>query len=287
MDTGSGCVLERLRSALDSDRLAHAYLLVAPPSSGLEIAYSIGSLVLCEKRSACGVCQACKLCSARGHPDVLVAAPTGRSEALTISQIRDVIDFVAKKPYLGTAKIVILVEADRMTREAANAFLKTLEEPAGNSILLLVSARPQALPETVVSRCQPLDWNQDQPSNDVPALETRLQELLVTAAQSRDPLRIASAVEELLQAARSFGLPEDDAGAGSRDAERAVVRRNVLALLSKTVRQASPRGQGNAPGDISLRSEWLYWMARLERLERLLDRHMDERLSMEDVLLFP
>ena len=284
MSADRASLLERLKSALESNRLAHAYLLVASPESGLEVAHSIASLILCETQSACGECRACRLCSTRSHPDVLVVGPTGRSAALTVSQIREVIDFVGKKPYLGTAKIVILVEADRMTREAANAFLKTLEEPAGNSTLLLLTERPQALPETVISRSQVLRWDQGR-GKPAARPDARLQELLVSAARSQDPLLIACAAEELLQAARLLESRDGGEGEGAPDMERAILRRNIVALLSETFRQASLRQNGNAAENFSLRRQWLWWISRLEKLERLLDRHMDERISVEDVLL--
>ena len=87
------------------------------------------------------------------HPDVHAAEPESKSRRLRIEQTRALEKELQMRSLMGKRKVAIIFEADRMTAEAANGFLKTLEEPPNQSLLLLTSEQPESLPETILSRC--------------------------------------------------------------------------------------------------------------------------------------
>ncbi len=104
---------------------------------------------------ACGTCAACARIARRVHPDVLFVAP-GDTGAIKIDQVRDVVDRAMYRPFEGRRRVVIIDEADALAHPAQNALLKTLEEPPSLSVFILVTARPDMLLPTVLSRCPQL-----------------------------------------------------------------------------------------------------------------------------------
>src|SRR6266498_3124896 len=134
-----------LRRAHDQNRLAHAYLISGPPGSGKQ-------LLAAELASLVNGTAANDVFSAKAR-DIFVAQPESRSRRIVIEQIRDLEHRLQMRATDGRRKVAIIAEADRLQPQAANAFLKTLEEPPRNSLLLLLSALPEALPDTIVSRC--------------------------------------------------------------------------------------------------------------------------------------
>ncbi len=148
--------LERQRA---EGRIVHAYLFTGPPQVGRRtLAWAWGMALLCpDPDPPCGLCRSCRRMQAGHHPDALPVAPEGSS--LKIDQVRDAQRFLARTPVEGPYRIVLFDRAEEMTIEAANALLKTLEEPPSYAVLMLIAPAPEALPPTVVSRCQvlPLD----------------------------------------------------------------------------------------------------------------------------------
>jgi DNA polymerase-3 subunit delta' len=174
-----------LESAFESGRLSHAYLFQGPEGVGKETtALAFAQALNCEAEGldACGRCRACKMAEGLSHPDIHLIFPApstikpaemaellasyardgyrevdfGRKSAI-ISVETILSEMVAKanqKPYIGPWKVFIIADADAMTTEAANTLLKTLEEPPSQTIIILTTSRPNALPVTVVSRCQ-------------------------------------------------------------------------------------------------------------------------------------
>src|SRR3954469_821607 len=104
---------------------------------------------------ACGVCAACTRIARRVHPDVLFVTP-GDSGAIKIDQVRDVVDRAQYRPFEGRRRVVVIDDADALMAQAQNALLKTLEEPTPSSVFILVTARPDMLLATVLSRCPQL-----------------------------------------------------------------------------------------------------------------------------------
>jgi DNA polymerase-3 subunit delta' len=132
---------ELLSRAHAQQRLAHAYLLAGPRGSGKrKLATNLARLVT---ESDAGL----------DHPDVHTAEPESKSRRLRIEQTRALEKELQMRSLMGKRKVAIIFEADRMTAEAANGFLKTLEEPPNHSLLLLTSEQPESLPETILSRC--------------------------------------------------------------------------------------------------------------------------------------
>ncbi len=154
-----------LRSAIVQNRVAHAYLFHGDDRIGKRLlALRFAQTLLCEtlpighEPDACGVCRACRQVEARTHPDFMVIEPD-REQAnpqIKIELIRDIEHQLIYRPLIGDRKICLIDDADRMTIGAANALLKTLEEPPDHSLFVLVSSRPYALPATIRSRCQAL-----------------------------------------------------------------------------------------------------------------------------------
>ncbi len=134
-----------LRRTHEQNRLAHAYLISGPPGSGKQrLAAELASLVNGTASS--------DVFSARAR-DIFVAQPESKSRRIVIEQIRDLEHALQMRASNGRRKVAIVSDADRLQPQAANAFLKTLEEPPKDSLLLLLSALPEALPETILSRC--------------------------------------------------------------------------------------------------------------------------------------
>ena len=138
-------------------RHAHAYLFYGPAGIGKrDLAERLMALLLCQSPSpqgACGQCKGCHLLAAGTHPDAFVLEPEEADKAIRVDQVRELVSFVVQTAQLGGRKVVLLEPVEAMNINAANALLKSLEEPAGNTVLLLVSHQPSRLLPTVKSRC--------------------------------------------------------------------------------------------------------------------------------------
>jgi DNA polymerase-3 subunit delta' len=149
----------QVERAMARERLPHALLIHAAAGLGGEaLAAWIAAFVLCETRAKapCGQCAACKLLAASTHPDFHWVTREEDARQLQIDQVRHLCDVLAFKSYRGGYKAAVVATADLMNANAANALLKTLEEPPPQSLLILCAARPSRLPATIVSRCQRL-----------------------------------------------------------------------------------------------------------------------------------
>jgi DNA polymerase-3 subunit delta' len=178
-----------LRAAFESDRLSHAYLFQGPDGVGKEAtALEFAAALNCELKGlmGCGKCSACRMAAGLSHPDIHLIFPTpttlkpaekgeliagyvrdgfreqdfGRKNAIISVEtvLADVVAKASQRPYIGPWKVFVLADADMMTPEAANTLLKTLEEPPASTVIVLTTARPNALPATVVSRCQKIPF---------------------------------------------------------------------------------------------------------------------------------
>lgn len=156
----------RIRSMLAAGRLPHGLILAGPDGLGKRhFAHIVAAMLLCESRTgeglACGRCRACALYAAGNHPDAKVVVPEEEGKAIAVDQIRELGLFAALKSHGGGWQIAIIAPADAMNRSAANALLKTLEEPPPGMHLLLIAEQPSRLPATVRSRCQTLLFRSD------------------------------------------------------------------------------------------------------------------------------
>lgn len=155
---GQEHVVRTLKNAVEQNRLAHAYLFVGPRGIGKTSSARILAKALnCEKGptiSPCGVCDSCREIAAGNSLDVLeLDAASNRG----IDDVRELRDNVRYAPTRGRYKIYIIDEVHMLTKEAANALLKTLEEPPEHVIFCLATTEPEKLPITILSRCQRFD----------------------------------------------------------------------------------------------------------------------------------
>jgi len=146
-----------LRRALSGGRLAHAYLFAGPEGIGKRLmALAVARILFCQNATGCGECAACRKLAHRNHPDLHILEPDGNS--IKIEQIRAIQHELSLRPAEAARKVCLIEAAELMTTAAANALLKTLEEPRGDTLLILISSRPQRLLETIRSRCQILQF---------------------------------------------------------------------------------------------------------------------------------
>ena len=152
-----------LKASILHDRVAHAYLFFGEDGIGKRrAALRFAQALNCETDygpegpDACGACRSCHQIEARTHPDFLLIEPDQEqaNPQIKIEQIRELEQQLVYHPLVGRRKVCLIDDADRMTPGAANALLKTLEEPPDHSLLLLITSRPSALLATVRSRCQ-------------------------------------------------------------------------------------------------------------------------------------
>jgi DNA polymerase-3 subunit delta' len=141
-------------------RLAHAYLFIGPPGIGKRLfAHELAKALLCESPpgshlEACDKCPACVQVAAGTHPDFFIAERAEEKLEFTISVMRTVCQSLSLKPARGRGRVAILDDIDYLNEEAANCFLKTLEEPPPGSILILIGTSADLQLPTIVSRCQ-------------------------------------------------------------------------------------------------------------------------------------
>ncbi len=152
-----------LNAARASGRMPHALLLRGPEGVGKHrFAERLAARLLCEHDVAqerpCATCRACRLVAAGTHPDLAHIGPLEGKTAIAIEQIRDLIEYVSLTRQYASQKVVLLAPADALTRPAANSLLKTLEEPPGSAVFVLISHRSTLLPATIRSRCQVVDF---------------------------------------------------------------------------------------------------------------------------------
>ena len=186
-------VVQLLQRSLERDRLAHAYLFIGSSLETLgAVARTLAKALNClnpPRRGptgigldSCDACDSCKRIDHLNHPDVLWVRPESKSRIITIDQMRDLMQSVNLKPGVAQFKVAVVVAADRLNPQAANAFLKTLEEPPARSILILLTTEAQRLLETIISRCLRLTFA-GEAAQFSPAQSAWLEEFGSAAAQ--------------------------------------------------------------------------------------------------------
>jgi DNA polymerase-3 subunit delta' len=157
---GHDALVEGFRRAVRRGRLAHAYLFTGPPGVGKRLfAVELAKALLCERSGpnaleACDRCPSCVQVEAGTHPDFFTGARPPEALEFPIDLMRELCHGFALKSARGRGKVVLLDDADDLNEEAANCFLKTLEEPPPQSVLVLVGSTPDRQLPTIVSRCQ-------------------------------------------------------------------------------------------------------------------------------------
>ncbi len=157
-------VVQLLQRSLERNRVAHGYLFTGNDMAELEaMARTLAKVLNCQsppKRGegglpldCCDQCLSCRKIDESNHPDILWLRAESKSRIISVDQIRELMQTVNLKPTFAEYKFAIIAAADRLNIGAANAFLKTLEEPPPKSILILLSTEPQRILETILSRC--------------------------------------------------------------------------------------------------------------------------------------
>lgn len=163
---GQPQVRRYLRGAVSQDKIGHAYLFTGMAGSNKTLAaYALAQSIICPQHG-CGTCDACKRVLRRSHPDVRYYAPEG-SGGYLVEQIREIVNDVPLAPIQAQAKVYIIDRADLLGIQAANAFLKTLEEPPEGVHLILLGRTKASVLSTIVSRCQVV------PFRNIPGSEAR------------------------------------------------------------------------------------------------------------------
>jgi DNA polymerase III subunit delta' len=166
---GQEAAIETIRQAYAADRLPHGVMFAGPAGVGkATTARALATLFLCEKPkagAACGRCESCRVMESANHPDFHVITKeliryhdkTGKSKGIDLSInviIPELIEPAGRKPAMGRGKVFVIEQAELMNPAAQNAMLKTLEEPAGRTLIVLLTDQPGALLPTIRSRCQ-------------------------------------------------------------------------------------------------------------------------------------
>ena len=184
-------VWKHLKQLKQEGRLPHALLVNGEKGSG-KIAFveALAKKLLCsqEQEFACGECKSCRLYAAGSHPDLVSISFLEKAKQLKVDQIRVAVDFINKTAQMNGMKLVIIEPAEAMNINAANALLKCLEEPAGDTLLVLISHAPNRLLPTIRSRCQSIVM----PKPTMPVADSWLAESINDMAQRKKLLSLSN-----------------------------------------------------------------------------------------------
>ncbi len=245
-------MVDILLRAIDRERLPHAMIFAGPQGVGKRtLALLLAQRLNCLQPldgAACNSCVSCRKIEAETHPDVRVIEPDGAF--IKIDQVRALIQEIAYQPYEGNYRVAVLDNSDQMRQEAANCLLKTLEEPASRSFIILVTARPYFLLGTILSRARLLQFG--------PIPEDSIEEYLVRrASRSSDDARLAAVLSNgSLGMALTLDLARD------RGLRHLALRFVALLLRSEGLAQSSSLIDGIAKDKENFPS-WLDMAATL------------------------
>lgn len=189
--------IQLLQRSLARGRLGHAYLFTGSQIDGLEnLARTLAKTLNCQNpkiisgnaTDCCDECGTCKKINDDIHPDVHWARPESKSRVVTIDQMRDLMQQIQLRPTEAGFKISIIAGADRFNPNAANSFLKTLEEPPPKSILILLTTEPSRILETILSRCLRLNFSAETARSLSAEQATWLQKFSSAAASEQKSL---------------------------------------------------------------------------------------------------
>lgn len=153
---GQRIIVESLRNAVKNNMISNGYIFSGPKGCGKKLMAFIFSMAAnctgAAGQRPCGSCSSCIRVKTGNHPNIEIVKPTGMS--IKIRQIRQIVSDTAKKPFESGYKVVIMENAEKMTQDAQDAFLKTLEEPPENTVFILLADNHNLLLPTINSRCQ-------------------------------------------------------------------------------------------------------------------------------------
>ncbi len=250
---GQDPALAPVLAAMRAGGGAHAYLITGPAQAGKStLARLLAATAVCpEATPPCGRCRACRHVAEGRHPDVETVTQGGlcderdhdhsvdRSRDIRICQVRRAERYLNLAPLEGRGRVVIIDPADALNTQSADAFLKTLEEPPKRSLILLVCAEPDRLPETLRSRCRSLPLALT-PAAEIArflmrnaGLDATRAELLARLAGGRPGWALAAARDPDFLERRARRLDETAALAGAGRAERLSASEKLAAAFTK------------------------------------------------------
>ena len=279
-----------LQRSLERGRLGHAYLFVGHDLLKLEsLARTLAKALNCQRpvvardggraSDSCDACSSCRKIDAATHADMHWLRPESKSRVVTVEQVRDLMHEINLKPTEAAYKVGVIVAADRLNVQAANAFLKTLEEPPSDSVLILLTTAPERLLETILSRCLRLnfgvgDW--------APAPEQRSWVAQFGDAAARES-------KSLLGRYQLLGLLGTRLAATRADVEQALRHRSPLTKYEDQDIEPQMREQWEKELDAAIEAE--YRLRRADLLAALQmwfrDVWVRTQVAGSDLLYFP
>ena len=202
---------QRIERGIGAGKMPHALLLRGAGGNGKALfAARLAAALLCRSDDPpCAGCDSCRLCAAGSHPDWFTVTIEQDRREIVVEQIRALIHSVGLTARFGRYKVVIVEPAEQMNRHAANTLLKTLEDPPGATVFLLVSSNPALLLATIRSRCQMIDFSAADPDIAVEWLRGKVPDPdLALALAHGAPLRAVELSDDGLIEVRS-GLERD------------------------------------------------------------------------------
>lgn len=174
-------IIEHFQNAITNDKVSHAYILNGPDLSGKRmLAEAFATALQCEAggNEPCGRCRSCKQAASHNHPDI-ISLQHEKPATISVDDIRkQVNDDVSIKPYYGPYKVYIIDDAEKMSQQAQNALLKTVEEPPPYAVILLLTDNADTFLPTILSRCITLNLK--------PVADTKIREYLMGTCQVPD-----------------------------------------------------------------------------------------------------
>lgn len=312
-----------LQSAVAHERLAHAYLFHGEEAIGKRLtAIRFAQALSCERPpetedlDSCGVCRSCQQIEARTHPDFFVIEPDQEqaTRQIKIEQVREIEHQIMYRPLISERKICLIDDADRMTIGAANALLKTLEEPPAHSLFLAISSRPAALPATIRSRCQALRFTTPARTQveaalivkrEIPPAEARFLAIIsegrIGEALTADVKDVRARQQELVNLVRPQSLQSIGAILSSAEAiAKADRAQDMLAWLARWIRDLvliqieGDRDQILNLDDLTTLETYaqradtdalLDLLREIEMTEQRATRHLNLHMALETILL--
>ncbi len=179
--------IDILQRSLKNQRIAHAYLFEGPDGVGKRlVALALARALFCQTGTGCGDCPPCRKVDHNNHPDLHLLDAEGTS--IKIDQVRSLQQDLSLRPLEGKYKVCLIDGAEQLNPAAANALLKTLEEPQPNTVIILLTSQPEKLLPTIRSRCQRLPFHRLPKQRLAEILANRLEleetEALILAALS-------------------------------------------------------------------------------------------------------
>lgn len=189
-------IWDSLLERKQQERLPHAWLFLGADGLGKkQFAEVLASSLLCHsplsEGFACGQCRGCRLLQADSHPDIKRIEPEETGQMIKIDQVREVVGFVNETALMSGYRIIVIDPASAMNINAANALLKTLEEPTPKTLIILICNQSMRLPATITSRCQRIIFPKPSQAVALKWLETSCQDTSVKAAELNLLLKIA------------------------------------------------------------------------------------------------